>query len=584
MTIRQPIVSVLGHVDHGKTTFLDVIRGGSVVAREAGKITQHIGATEVPIETIYEICNKQLDPSSIKVPGLLFIDTPGHHSFTTLRSRGGALADLAVLVIDINEGIMPQTLESINILKQCKTPFIIAGNKVDRINGWIVHENTPFMASFNKQEPEVQEAVDGKLYKLIGQFTDEGYPIDRYDRVVDFTESLAIIPTSTKYNVGVSDVLLVLVGLAQRFLEKNLEVEDEPGQGTVLEVKEEKGLGTTLDSIIYKGTVSIDDTLVIGTTDQPVVTKVKALLKPKELDEIRDPRQAFDKVDEVTAAAGVKILAQNLDGVLSGAIIRVVADGDVDTICQEVADENCVAFECLEDGLVIKADAVGSLEAIVSELGKEDIPIRVAEVGDVSLRDVKEVATTCDPLRKAILAFNVKMLPEVEAAAQEADVMIFSSPVIYKILEDYAKWFKETKAELDAERRGDFSHPGMFKVLPDCIFRISKPAVVGVRVLAGRIRVGQGVLREDGNVIGSIKSIQKDKASVKEAKQGDEVAVSIDKITIGRQLKGDDVVYVDIPEHAVKKLKGLDLTEDEKDVMDKVCQIKRKCSHIGWGM
>ena len=112
MAIRQPVVSVLGHVDHGKTKLLDRIRGTSVQAREAGAITQHIGATEVPIEHIYKVCSKLIGQKKFDVPGLLFIDTPGHHSFVTLRARGGSLADLAVLVIDIREGLMPQTIES----------------------------------------------------------------------------------------------------------------------------------------------------------------------------------------------------------------------------------------------------------------------------------------------------------------------------------------------------------------------------------------------------------------------------------------------------------------------------------------
>ena len=116
--LRQPIVAVLGHVDHGKTTLLEYVRGTTIVKREAGAITQHIGATEVPFDTVSKICGPLLKEGTTNLPGLLFIDTPGHHSFSTLRSRGGALADIAVLVVDITEGFKPQTIESINILKQ----------------------------------------------------------------------------------------------------------------------------------------------------------------------------------------------------------------------------------------------------------------------------------------------------------------------------------------------------------------------------------------------------------------------------------------------------------------------------------
>jgi len=136
--LRQPIITVLGHVDHGKTTLLDKIRKTAIAAKEAGGITQAIGTTEIPTNVIKTLCGKLLERFKIKliISGLLFIDTPGHEAFTTLRKRGGSIADLAILVIDINEGIMPQTIESLEILKVSRIPFIIALNKIDRIKGW----------------------------------------------------------------------------------------------------------------------------------------------------------------------------------------------------------------------------------------------------------------------------------------------------------------------------------------------------------------------------------------------------------------------------------------------------------------
>jgi translation initiation factor 5B len=314
--IRQPIVSILGHVDHGKTTLLDFIRGTAVADREAGKITQHIGATEVPLDTIYELCGKLLSGKKFKVPGLLFIDTPGHYSFNTLRARGGSLADLAILIIDIMEGFKPQTKESLDILKRSKTPFICVINKIDRINGWNSQVGTSFIESYNSQAPEVQQVLDEGLYKIIGEFFDQGFGADRYDNVTDFEKTIAVIPACARSGEGIPEILMILIGLAQRFLEEKLHSEEGLGEGTVLEVKEEKGLGTTIDTIIYNGTISQGDTIVVGTDKEPVVTKIKALLKPKPLDEIRDPRERFDSVKSVSAAAGVKISGQNLDGVL----------------------------------------------------------------------------------------------------------------------------------------------------------------------------------------------------------------------------------------------------------------------------
>ncbi|MDP7264226.1 MAG: translation initiation factor IF-2, partial [Candidatus Thermoplasmatota archaeon] len=339
MPIRQPIVSVLGHVDHGKTTILDTLRGSGVADRECGKITQHIGATEVPLETIVEFCGKLMIPNTL-IPGLLFIDTPGHHSFTTLRARGGALADLAILAVDIMEGLKPQTIESLNILKKYKTPFVVALNKVDRINGWLSSEGSCLTDTLKGQSEKVLEVLDQKLYNLVGQLFREGYSADRYDKILDFTKTIAIVPTCARTGDGMADLLMMLVGLAQRFLQEQLETEMEEGlgEGTVLEVKEEKGLGTTLDCIIYSGIIKYGDTIVVGGKGEPIVTKVKALLKPKPLDEIRDPQERFNHVDSVTAAAGVKIAALNLERVVSGSPIRV-AEGNIEEIMNAVRME-----------------------------------------------------------------------------------------------------------------------------------------------------------------------------------------------------------------------------------------------------
>lgn len=582
MKIRQPIVSVLGHVDHGKTTLLDDIRGSTVAAREAGLITQHIGATEVPIETIENICGDLLKGNKFTVPGLLFIDTPGHYSFATLRARGGALADLAVLVIDIMEGFKPQTIESINILKRHRTPFVVVANKVDRLSGWRAQRKRSFQEAFAAQSKRIKSKLDERLYELIGKFHSHGFSSERYDRISDFQKNIAIVPVSAKHDEGIPDLLLVLIGLAQRYLEKQLETEEGLAEGTVLEVKEERGLGTTIDVIIYKGTISKGDTIVIGTTAEPMVTKVRALLRPKPLDEIRDPREQFDSCESVSAAAGVKISAQALEGVIAGVPLKV-AGKDVESTVKEIKSEMKLEIETEDEGLIVKADAIGSLEALAFELKDKEIPIKKAEVGDVSRRDVIEAATSSDPLRRALLAFNVRVLPDAKDEIERSGTVVFESNIVYKLMKDYEEWTEKRKKELDAEARGIITHPGMFKVLPDCVFRVSKPAIVGVRVLAGRIRPGQGILRADGRAVGRIKSIQSEGKSLKEAIAGEEVAISVEGVTIGRQLCVEDILYVDIPESDCKHLGKADLNVDEQEVFEKVCEIKRKENKF-WGM
>ncbi len=583
MKIRQPIVSVLGHVDHGKTTLLDKIRGGAVASREAGKITQHIGATEVPIDTIREICGDLMKGKKFTVPGLLFIDTPGHYSFTTLRSRGGALADIAVLVIDIMEGIKPQTMESVNILRRNRTPFVVAVNKIDRLAGWRSKEQRNFHEAYANQSEHVQSKFDETIYNLIGKLYAEGLPCDRYDKITDFQKNIALVPISAKHGEGIPDLLLILIGLAQRYLEKQLETEEGPAEGTILEVKEEKGLGTTIDVIIHHGTLNKGDTIVIGTTHNAVVTKVKALLSPKPLDEIRDPRDQFDLSDSVSAAAGVKISAQNLEGVIAGAPLKVV-ESDLESTVEEIQSEMKLEIKTEDEGVTVKGDAIGSLEALAFELKEKEIPIKKAEVGDVSKRDVIEAATVTEPLRRVILAFNVKVLPDAKEEMERCGgAVVFQSPIIYKLMDDYEQWIEKRKLELDKQVRGEVTHPGMFKVLPDCVFRVSKPAIIGVRVLAGRIRPGQGILRSDGKVVGRIKSIQSEGKSVKEAIAGEEIAISVDGVTVGRQLCVEDLLYVDIPGDDYRCLCKSDLNVDEKEILDKVCGIKRKENQF-WGM
>jgi len=583
--MRQPIVSVLGHVDHGKTSILDRIRGTSVASREAGAITQHIGATEVPLSAIYEICSPLISGKDFTVPGLLFIDTPGHHSFASLRSRGGALADIALLVIDITEGFKPQTIESINVLRRHKTPFIIAANKIDRIDGWIPHEGETFLSTLKKQNSRVQERLDELLYGLTGMFYEHGFSADRYDRVSDFRKNLAIVPVSAKSGEGIPDLLLVLVGLAQRFLEERLESDDTaPAEGTVLEVRDDRGMGTTVDVIVYRGRIARGDTIAVVSRDGVKTTRIRALLRPRPLDEIRDPRDRFESVKEVTAAAGVKISAPDLKGVIAGSPIFVVTPETREELMETARAAEEIDIELADSGIIVRADAIGSIEGIAFEAKEANIPIRNAAVRDVNKRDILEAASQEDPLHRAILAFNVSVLPDARELLGEHDVELIEGNIIYRLIEDYLDWAEAKKNEVESDIRAQIVFPGKVLFMPDHTFRISKPAIVGMRVIAGRIRVGQRLIRKDGKVIGRIKSIRSGEESIKEAIQGSEVAVAVDGATVGRQMSEGDELYVDIPGGDAKKLtEGNYLNADELQVLEELKAIKRKEERF-WGM
>ena len=582
MAIRQPVVSVLGHVDHGKTKLLDAIRGTSVQAREAGAITQHIGATEVPIDHIYKVCGPLIGKKKFDVPGLLFIDTPGHHSFITLRARGGSLADIAVLVIDIREGIMPQTIESIKILRQYKTPFIIALNKVDTIQGWIPEKDEPFVLNERKQQDHTIAAFNDRLYSIMGDLSTHGISADRYDRIDDFTRTVALVPISAKEGIGVPDLLLMLIGLAQRFLEGQLKKAEGPGRGTILEIKEEKGLGKTLDMILYDGVLKRGDTVALGTRGAPVVTKVKAILKPKPLDEIRDPRDRFDSVKELHAAAGVKISCQNMEGVIAGAPIRVVKN-EKDPSIKEMTEEASVKIEIQDQGITIKADAIGSLEALAFEAKAAGIPIRKYGVGEVSRRDIVETAAFTDPMNRVLLAFNANLSKEAEAEVNNTGVKVFSNQVVYRLIEEYQEWVDEAKRMKDADQRMEMAFPAKFTILPNCVFHATKPAIVGVRILAGKVRANLRLIKADGTDAGKIRSLRDGEEVLKGASQGDEVAMAIDGVTVGRQIDVEDVIYVELLESTIKELQKTDLNEDEKMTLQEYLEIKRKQDKF-WGM
>jgi translation initiation factor 5B len=561
MRIRQPIVCVLGHVDTGKTLLLDQIRKSSVQAREVGGMTQHIGASFFPMETLEGIAGsffKMIGGGEIKIPGLLVIDTPGHEIFANLRRRGGGIADIAILVIDVLKGFEAQTYEVIEILKSRKTPFLVAVNKIDRIPGWKPYPNAPFLESYKNQNPNVKRELDEHLYRIIGKFSELSFRADRFDKITDFTRTIALIPTSARTGEGIPELIAVLAGLTYQYLRKRLQTTSGPAKGSVLEVKEEVGLGVTVNAIIYDGVLRKGDLIVLGGKEKPIVTTVRAILMPKPLDEIRDPREKFSSVDEVVAAAGVKIVAPNLEDAIAGAPIYVIpSEEKIEEYVKEVAEDIQKVRVSMEiEGVILKADALGSLEAIIESLGRNGVPVRLADVGDISKRDVTEaiIVKEKEPLYGVILAFNVKVLPDAEEEAKNHGVPIFRHNIIYHLIDEYLKWMRSEK---ETRERSEFERlikPAKIRVLPGYIFRRSKPAIVGVEVLAGQIKPKVHLMTSDGKDIGEILQIQFKGETLSYAEMGKQVAISIDKPIVGRHFDEGDILYVLVPEQHAKAL------------------------------
>jgi len=592
MAIRQPICVLLGHVDHGKSSILDEIRGTAVVAGEAGGITQSIGCSSVPLRTIEKICGSLLNAikSKLNLPGLLFIDSPGHAAFTSLRKRGGSLADIAILVVDINEGFKPQTIESIEILKANKVPFIIAANKIDLISGWQYDEKKLLLENINELDYQIQGEFEKKLYELVGNVQEHGFQSERFDRVEDYTKQVAIVPVSALTGEGIPELLMVLTGLAQKFFEKKLEIEEKGNcKGTILEVKEEKGLGTTLDTIIYNGSLKVNDTLVIGNINEPIVVKVRALLEPAELSEMREKKSKFKNVKEVFAATGVKIAAPGLDKAMAGMPVRSCSLDQIEQLKNEVQEEiGEIVMECDECvGVLIKADTIGGLEALRNLLEEKNITISSASLGDITKKDISKLESMKekDEFKGVILGFNIKVPADIEEHVKTKGLKIINHDVIYKVIEDYEKYIEKLKREIELKELANLVRPCKFAVLKGYTFRQNNPAIVGVEIEIGRIKTGDPIMNISGKRITSVKSMQEGKESTSLAEQGKQVAMAMEGVTVGRQVSEGDFLYTDIPEEDFKKLKVLKkhLSKMELNVLKEVAEIKRKSNPV-WGV
>ena len=592
MELRQPIVVVLGHVDSGKTSLLDNIRGTAVQAREVGGITQHIGASFLPIETIKEITGPlyaKLAKAESAIPGLLVIDTPGHEIFANLRTRGGSAADIAIVVVDVNKGFEAQTIESMDILKKRRVPFVIALNKVDMVAGW--RTSIRFISEdVKRQDVAVQTLLDEKIYSVVGMHSRLGYPSEAFWRVKDFTREVAIVPVSARTGVGIPELLAVLVGLTQQYMGKKLERHTkDAARGIVLEFSEETGLGPSANIILLDGVLHQGDSIVIGKRDGAVSTKIKALLLPKPLDEMRDPRDKFKQVNEVIAAAGLKITSPDLEGVLAGSPVYVYnnrqrkSKEELDRLKSLVESEvkNAIVSNTQTSGVVLKCDTIGSLEALVDLLKKANVAIRIADIGNITRRDVVEAAAVRENDRYlgVLLGFNVKVLEDAQKEAQDRGVKIFNEQIIYNLVRSYTDWVAYQREHEELIMFNELPPICKFQFLKGFIFRRNDPAVFGAEIQVGRLRQKVHVVNEEGKKVGTVHQIQESGKAIEEATVGMQVAVSVKEPTIGRQINEGDIFYTDLNSRQAKQMLerfSHRLNDSEKEVLNMLVAKKRK--------
>lgn len=573
--IRQPIVTVAGHVDHGKTSILDSIRSTAIRAKEAGGITQKISFTSLPKESIEKSASVILKKFKIplEIPGFLFIDTPGHAAFTNLRKRGGSLADIAIVVIDINEGIKPQTAEVLQILKANKTPFIIALNKIDNISGWKGAESGYVFESLQNQAVNVKNDFDEKFYTLVGALNSYKFEAELYTNIKDFTKNLVVVPCSAETGEGIAEILAILCALSQKFLKDRIMVKNS-GKGVVLEVKKDKSINF-LESILYDGSLKVGDEIAIASFDDVIVTKVRNIQKALPLN------KGFESTKNVEAASGMRLQITTKEEILPGMPFQVI-ENNLDEIKKEFSKEISEEIQTYEKGVVVKADSLGSLEALLFLLKQKQINVVRAGIGAITKKDLG-IANASQEEEKVILGFNVELAETIEID-KKSPIKVITNPVVYKIIEDFEEWKEKKLRELERAKLDEL--PNIVKVtILDFVFRNSNPAVFGVKVDGGKLKQEIGLINSEDVKIGRVKTIQEEKNNIKEAVKGKEVAISIPGVNFERQLEIGQSLYSNLSESQFRKFKenkGL-LSEDEKKVLMEIASIKRKES-VTWGV
>jgi translation initiation factor 5B len=589
--LRSPICVVLGHVDTGKTKLLDKIRQTNVQDGEAGGITQQIGATYFPMESIkIKTAKLNNDGFEYKVPGLLVIDTPGHESFTNLRSRGSSLCNIAVLVVDIMHGLEPQTLESIGLLRQRKTPFVVALNKIDRIYGWKAIPDAPIQETLAQQPKHVIQEFEERVQQTIVAFNEQGLNATLSYENKNFSKYVSLCPTSAHTGEGIPDLLRLLVKLTQERMTNDLMYLSEL-ECTVLEVKVIEGLGTTIDVILSNGKLHEGDRIVLCGLNGPIATNIRALLTPQPMRELR-VKSAYIHHKEVKAALGVKICAPDLEKAIAGSRLLVVQPGDDE---EDLLDEVMSDLQNLQSaidksgkGVCVQASTLGSLEALLEFLRESKIPVSGINIGPVHKKDIirASIMLESQPEYAQILAFDVKVDKEAQDLADEMGVKIFKADIIYHLFDQFTKYMEEVTETRRRDQAPSAVFPCKLKIVPGCVFNKRNPIVIGVDVLEGQLRIGTPlcVVNAENQIvsIGKVIGIELNHKAKEVVRKGDPaVAIKIESPVyetpkmVGRHFFEKDLLYSRITRASIDILKSTFRNDVTKEEWALIIQLKK---------
>lgn len=569
--MRSPICAFLGHVDAGKTSIMDSIRNTFFVYKETGGLTQNIGVTEVPTDRINDIAGSLLKRFSVdvKTPSLIFIDSPGHEAFVTLRERGASIADLAILTVDVNAGIQNQTIESIEILKSYKTPFLVALTKIDTLAGFVPSKDVSFLDLASSQPQKYIQYLDEKLYSTIAQLSMYSFQAERYDRVRDFTKEVAIVPVSSINRIGINDLLVMIIGLGQKYipLEKNT-----GNKAAILEEKMVKGLGTVYDSIVYSGSIEVGDKVMAQTKEGPVENKVKGIMKLAPMEESRENFGEYISVKRAEASSPIRLTLQEPNALIGTSVSVFKDEAERHAIVQEMKhvsegfnDENA-------KGLVVCADSFGSIDAIKKIGLSKGIQIGKTKISPPSKAEIM----TAKLNQCIILCFNTNVEKTTEALASGENVVIIKSNSIYDLFEKYDEFASAKKKSELMLKTENIRLPGKMVFLEKNIFRRSDPCVFGVEILAGEIRPGYGIMNDQGKHIGKIISMEEDKKKLDRATCGQKLAISVDDAVYGRNIADGDVLYTDLDISDIIKLGDMQeiMGPDYMEALSEIQKIK----------
>lgn len=585
-TLKAPVVCFLGHVDAGKTSLMDIIRDTSIQENESGGITQNIGSSFISIADIREKTTTIKGKFCVEhiIPGFLIIDTPGHQAFSSLRERGSSLCDLGILVIDIEEGLQPQTIESIKLLTSKKVPFVIAATKLDKIYNWEETNCLSLQNAFKKQTKDVVMTVVSYIDSIKYELKKEGVKSEFYSKNKKTNRVYSIIPVSSKTKEGLADLLSFLVYLSQNWMSGKITYQDKI-KASIMNCHQDRNQGWVIDVILSNGTLNIGDKFAVAKKSGPHLFTVRNLLTQNTNSKLWIQHQS------VRASAGVRILGSSLDNCYTGTRLYLAIDPKkaLEKVDRELTDFWKV-FNYNQNGIVLMAETLGELEACYNVFKEQSINVLDVKIGRLVDTDIGRVKLKLDGELKnenrVIIFFGdktEKQKTELDKCAISHKIKLIISPVVYHLLEKYQE-YKDKCLEnrrVTLTNSGEAIFPCRLRILKQHIYMTggSDDILMGVKVMKGILHKGTPLIVPGKNVVlGKVISIQKNHKELDKLESGKEACIRVNKddyVSYGRHFDFKDIVVSHISRESIDILKDNFRDRMEKEDWMLVIELKK---------